>query len=138
MYNHPPGEDEERRALPALAAAVRGDKKAFYDCSFKGVQDTLFDHTGRAITAITATFKNCTIYIKSGSEGRKGSVMAAQKRKSINETNGYVFNGFYVDGIGKSLLGRAYGPYSRAIFANSCLSSVVDPVGWGACDQHDV
>ena len=46
MYNHPPAAAGDGGA-PALAFAVRGDKTAIYDCVFKGLQDTLFDDTGR-------------------------------------------------------------------------------------------
>ncbi|KAK4258305.1 hypothetical protein QN277_007765 [Acacia crassicarpa] len=149
-YNHPPGQDDDDKILPALAGAVRGDKTAIYDCVFKGVQDTLMDDTGRHyyhncyIQGQTdfifgkgqSIYQNCTIYFKSG-DGRNGFI-AAQKRESIKETSGYVFNGCVVDGIGQTMLGRAYGPYSRVIIANSYLSSVVDPVGWNAWHQSDV
>jgi pectinesterase len=32
---------------PALSARIYGDKSAFYDCAFLGVQDTLSDVQGR-------------------------------------------------------------------------------------------
>lgn len=32
---------------PALSARIYGDKSAFYDCAFLGVQDTLWDVQGR-------------------------------------------------------------------------------------------
>lgn len=38
-----------------MAALVAGDKSAFYECSFSGIQDTLADHYGRHY------FKDCTI-----------------------------------------------------------------------------
>jgi len=31
----------------AVAASIGGDKAAFYDCSFRGLQDTLCDYVGR-------------------------------------------------------------------------------------------
>ncbi|KAG6432087.1 hypothetical protein SASPL_103660 [Salvia splendens] len=40
---------------PALAAKVEGDKTAFYECGFYGLQDTLWDVSGRHY------FKHCTI-----------------------------------------------------------------------------
>ena len=40
---------------PAVAARIYGDKSAFYDCSFTGFQDTLWDVEGRHY------FKNCNI-----------------------------------------------------------------------------
>ena len=39
----------------ALAARIYGDKSAFYDCRFLGVQDTLWDVQGRHF------FKSCYI-----------------------------------------------------------------------------
>ena len=43
---------------PALAATVQGDRIAFFECAFKGVQDTLWDQNGRHY------FRNC--YIQGG------------------------------------------------------------------------
>lgn len=47
-YNHPPTPKESNTdILPAIAVRAQGDKCAFIECGFKGVQDTLYDHSGR-------------------------------------------------------------------------------------------
>lgn len=53
-YNSPPRSDGKGN-VPAIAAKVEGDQTAFYDCTFKGVQDTLYDAKGRHY------FHNCFI-----------------------------------------------------------------------------
>lgn len=40
---------------PAVAARILGDKSAFFECGFVGLQDTLFDGHGRHY------FKSCYI-----------------------------------------------------------------------------
>jgi hypothetical protein len=51
-YNFP---HDNNPRLPAVAAMITGDKTAFYQCGFAGVQDTLWDEAGRHY------FKRCTI-----------------------------------------------------------------------------
>lgn len=58
--------------------------------------------------------------------------ITAQSRESANDPGGFVFRGGEVTGTGQAYLGRAYGPYSRVIFYNAWLSSVVTPPGWNA------
>jgi pectinesterase len=40
----------------AVALRITGDRAAFYNCSFYGFQDTLYDHKGRHY------FENCYIH----------------------------------------------------------------------------
>lgn len=56
--------------------------------------------------------------------------MTAQHRASPVENTGYTFLGCKITGIGKTLLGRPWGAYSRVIFALSYLSSAIQPEGW--------
>ncbi|XP_054813214.1 putative pectinesterase 52 [Prosopis cineraria] len=133
---------------PALAARIYGDKSAFIDCGFLGFQDTLWDVQGRHY------FKNCYIegavdfifgngqsyyencYVNASLSTSKAQValgyITAQGRESKEETSGFVFKGGRVVGSGPVMLGRAYGPYSRVIFHETYLDSVVDPLGWDA------
>lgn len=64
--------------------------------------------------------------------GRGSGYITAQSRGSENDPAGFVFRGGEVTGTGQAYLGRAYGPYSRVIFYNAWLSSVVTPPGWNA------
>lgn len=52
-YNYPI--DNDHPVKVAVAARISGDKSAFYDCTFLGFQDTVYDYDGRHY------FKNCTI-----------------------------------------------------------------------------
>ncbi|RHN57487.1 putative pectinesterase [Medicago truncatula] len=131
----------------AVAATISGDKSAIFNCGFLGYQDTLWDRTGRHY------FKNCYIQgdvdfifgeaqsfyedcvINATQDISKFSgYITAQFRNSSNEPSGFVFRGGRIDGIGKVNLGRAWGPYSRVIFWETYLSSVVLPQGWDAWD----
>uniref|UniRef100_A0A7N2LEC0 pectinesterase n=1 Tax=Quercus lobata TaxID=97700 RepID=A0A7N2LEC0_QUELO len=62
---------KQKRHRPALAAEILGDKAAFYNCSFSGMQDTLWDAVGRHY------FYQC--YIQ------------AQGRDSADDPSGFVF-----------------------------------------------
>ncbi|CAI0381723.1 unnamed protein product [Linum tenue] len=128
--------------VPALAARVYGDKTAFYDCSFVGVQDTLWDATGRHY------FSNCYIqgavdfifgrgqsfYENTEIYATGGGYITAQGRATANDPSGFVFFGGSVGASpGVSIfLGRAYGPYSRVIFQSTYMTAAVDPRGWDA------
>lgn len=48
-YNNPvdDADDDDVRLVPAEAARIEGDKCAFFECKFVGVQDTLNDQAGR-------------------------------------------------------------------------------------------
>ncbi|KAF4347224.1 hypothetical protein F8388_009894 [Cannabis sativa] len=95
---------------PALAARIYGDKSAFFDCGFRGVQDTLWDVTGRHY------FSNCYIegavdfifgYAQSYYQNTLINVtvgkmmenvkyigyITAQGRASENDPGGFVFEG---------------------------------------------
>ncbi|CAI0551731.1 unnamed protein product [Linum tenue] len=138
--------------VPALAARVYGDKSAFYDCGFVGVQDTLWDAAGRHY------FSNC--YVEGAVDfifGRGQSfyevhvlhsctctlhfcltfheLIASHGRENANDPSGFVFSGGRVEdgapGV-HTLLGRAYRKYSRVIFQSTYLSAAIDPRGWDA------
>ncbi|CAN0897267.1 Putative pectinesterase 52 [Linum grandiflorum] len=128
--------------VPALAPRIYGDKSTFIECGFVGLQDTLWDVSGRhyyancyiegAVDFIFGSgqsfFENPQIYATSG------GFVTAQGRSSGDEPSGFVFYGGKVDGAAgaQTLLGRAYGPFSRVIFQSTYLSPVVDPRGWDA------
>ncbi|CAI0551728.1 unnamed protein product [Linum tenue] len=129
--------------VPALAARVYGDKSAFYDCGFVGVQDTLWDAAGRHY------FSNCYVegavdfifgrgqsfYENAEIKVTGGGFITAQGRENANDPSGFVFSGGRVEdgapGV-HTLLGRAYRKYSRVIFQSTYLSAAIDPRGWDA------
>ncbi|KAL5795750.1 hypothetical protein ACOSQ2_000570 [Xanthoceras sorbifolium] len=141
------------RIAPAVAARILGDKSAFYHCAFVGMQDTLWDERGRhyfykcyieggidfIFGAGQSIYELCEINVNIGRLAPEypAGFITAQARNSSTETNGYVFKSCTIYGAGKVLLGRAYGGYSRVIFANSTLSDIVVPQGWEAWDYKD-
>ncbi|KAJ8769874.1 hypothetical protein K2173_008956 [Erythroxylum novogranatense] len=135
-----------RERKPAFAVDVNGDKNVFYSCGFVGVQDTLFDHMGRhyfvncyiegAVDFICgfgkSIYQRCTInYNGKYIPGLEGYI-TAQKKDSPNQSGGFVFKSCRFHGTGNAYLGRAWGPYSTVIIANSKLWGGVVPLGWNA------
>ncbi|XP_047979550.1 probable pectinesterase 29 [Salvia hispanica] len=130
---------------PALAAKVEGDKTGFYGCGFYGLQDTLWDVSGRhyfkhctivgAVDFIFGSgqsiYENCVIYVLGQNLGEEGiGYITAQGRDNPNETNGFVFKYCYIIGRGKAYLGRPWRKYARVIFYKTFMSDVIVPQGW--------
>ncbi|KAF3954253.1 hypothetical protein CMV_020382 [Castanea mollissima] len=144
-YNLGPKQND---LVPALSAEILGDKAASYNCSFFGVQDTLWDVGGRHY------FYQC--YIQGGADfifgngqsfyeqsvlyysletygnGTYIGYITAQGRDSAEESSGFVFKDCVIHGRGIAYLGRAWKAFSRVVIANSKLSDIVVPVGWDA------
>ncbi|KAL1542972.1 pectinesterase [Salvia divinorum] len=130
---------------PALAAKIEGDKTAFYECGFYGLQDTVWDVAGRhyfkycTIEGVVdfifgsgqSIYEKCMISVIGEALG-VGNIgyITAQGRDNPNETNGFVFKYCYIVGKGKTYLGRPWRKYARVIFYKSFISDVVVPRGW--------
>jgi pectin methylesterase-like acyl-CoA thioesterase len=125
----------------ALAIYVRGDRAIFNNCRFLGWQDTLRSESGRHyfynsyveghVDFIygkgTAYFENSTLFAKAG------GYLTAQGRETAAETNGYVFKNSTITGSasnGSVYLGRPWQAYSRSIFIDTKMSSIINPAGW--------
>ncbi|EOA22433.1 hypothetical protein CARUB_v10003078mg [Capsella rubella] len=139
---------------PAVALNVYGDKSAFYDCDFLGLQDTLWDNQGKhhfkncyiegAVDFIfgqgQSIYEDCKINATAGALASKVALgyITAQGRQNPSDPSGFVFLRGSVSGSTSVYLGRAYGPFSRVIFIQTELSSVVHPLGWDSwhCDAH--
>ncbi|KAG7556622.1 Pectin lyase fold/virulence factor [Arabidopsis suecica] len=131
---------------PAVAISVYGDKSAFYNCDFVGLQDTVWDNHGKhhfkncyiqgAIDFIfgsgQSVYEDCHINATAGALASEVAVgyITAQGRSSVSDPSGFVFLRGSVSGTTSVYLGRAYGPFSRVIFIQTDLSSVVHPKGW--------
>ncbi|MCA9238803.1 MAG: hypothetical protein KDA37_01325, partial [Planctomycetales bacterium] len=128
-------------AGPALAIYVRGDRALFNRCRFLGWQDTLRSESGRhyfydsyiegSVDFIygkgQAYFENSTLFAK------RSGYLTAQGRESDAESNGYVFKNSTILGSapsGSVYLGRPWQAYSRAVFIDTKMSSVINPTGW--------
>jgi pectinesterase len=132
-----------QNAGQALAVYARGDRSVFNNCRFLGWQDTLRSESGRhyfynsyiegSVDFIygkgTAYFENSTLHAK------KNGYLTAQGRESAAETNGYVFKNSTITGEptvanGSVFLGRPWQAYSRAVFLDTKMSSIINAAGW--------
>ncbi|KAG9135087.1 hypothetical protein Leryth_011586 [Lithospermum erythrorhizon] len=124
----------------AVALRVSGDKAAFYGCRITSYQDTLLDDAGRhyysncyiegAVDFIfgnaASLYERCHLH----SIAEESGAMMAQKRESPLENTAFIFLGGKITGVGSTFLGRAWGAYSRVVFALTYMSGVVKPEGW--------
>lgn len=125
----------------AVAFLIEGDEAEFYRVAFLGGQDTLYDKAGRHY------YKNCYIQgsidfiFGAGDAYFDGCVLnsiaapysgslTAQKKTTENQISGFVFNGCVVTGSGPIYLGRAWGIYSKVIFAYTNITAPIIPAGW--------
>ncbi|KAG0581528.1 hypothetical protein KC19_4G258700 [Ceratodon purpureus] len=135
-----------KRMHQAVALRTTGDFNAFYGCAFYGQQDTLYDARGRHYFKDTlivgsvdfifgdgkSLYKDCELRVLS----HRGGSITAQKRHNFSEDTGYSFVNCRVTGSGPATayLGRAWGPYSRVVFALTEFADIIDPVGWYSWD----
>ncbi|KAK4784911.1 hypothetical protein SAY86_001600 [Trapa natans] len=136
----------------AVALRSDSDLSVFYRCSVKGYQDTLYTHTMRQFyrdCRISGTvdfifgngaviFQNCLIQAKKGLPQQKNTV-TAQGRTDPYQSTGFSFQFCnvttdsdllpYVNST-MTYLGRPWKPYSRTVFMQSYLGSVLRPEGW--------
>ncbi|GLT54866.1 hypothetical protein SLA2020_280280 [Shorea laevis] len=142
LVNSAPRPIGQQQGGQALAMRISGNKAAFYNCKFKGFQDTLCDDRGNHL------FKNCYIegtvdfIFGSGTSLYLNTVLyvlgdggytaiTAHARELESETNGYSFVHCIVTGTGHgTYLGRAWRPRSRVIYSYTSMSGIVNPVGW--------
>ncbi|XP_010536052.1 PREDICTED: probable pectinesterase 66 [Tarenaya hassleriana] len=131
----------------AVAVRLLGDKYAIVNCSFIGLQDTLWDGSGRHyfkgsyISGVVdfiwgsgqSIYEDCTLNVdlKSSYPPRTEGVIVAQGRESESEGDGFVFKWCKITG-GPTMLGRGYRPYSRVIFYQCHFPNTILPQGWDA------
>ncbi|KAJ6678732.1 ACYL-COA THIOESTER HYDROLASE YBHC-RELATED [Salix viminalis] len=84
----------------AVALRISADTAAFISCKFIGAQDTLF------------------------------GALTAQKRQSFLEETGFSFVNCRITGSGALYLGRAWGNFSRVVFAYTYMDKIITPRGW--------
>ncbi|XP_015966594.1 probable pectinesterase 53 [Arachis duranensis] len=124
----------------AVAFRISADTAAFYGCSFLGAQDTLYDHMGRhyykdcyiegSVDFIfgnaLSLFEGCHVHAIAQNMG----AVTAQGRSSMLEDTGFSFVNCKVTGSGALYLGRAWGPFSRVVFAYTYMDNIIIPKGW--------
>ncbi|GAB2223480.1 hypothetical protein Droror1_Dr00017621 [Drosera rotundifolia] len=124
----------------AVALRVSADTASFLGCRFLGAQDTLYDHVGRhyykdcyiegSVDFIfgngLSLFEGCHVHAIAQSAG----ALTAQGRGSLLEDTGFSFVNCKVTGSGALYLGRAWGPFSRVVFAYTYMDNIIVPKGW--------
>ncbi|CAM6091579.1 unnamed protein product [Calypogeia fissa] len=138
-------------ATQAVAIRVDSDFSIFQGCSFDGYQDTLYTHTGRQfyincnITGTldfifgnsAAVFQNCQLVVRSNRPGPVTSTVTAQGRTDPGQTTGLVFQNCtvtssadYVEAGHQAFLGRPWKLFSRTIYLNTFMDSLISSAGW--------
>ncbi|KAJ0971416.1 hypothetical protein J5N97_019375 [Dioscorea zingiberensis] len=124
----------------AVALRISGDRAAFMGCKFLGAQDTLYDHVGRhyykdcyiegSVDFIfgnaLSLFEGCHVH----AIAEKYGAVTAQSRMSFLDDTGFSFVRCKVTGSGVLYLGRAWGSFSRVVFAYTFMDSIIIPRGW--------
>ncbi|KAL8094006.1 putative pectinesterase 53 isoform X1 [Apium graveolens] len=126
--------------VQAVAFRISADTGAFVGCKFLGAQDTLYDHLGRhyykdcyiegSVDFIfgngLSLFEGCHVHAVAPKLG----ALTAQGRGSLLEDTGFSFLKCKVTGSGALYLGRAWGPFSRVVFAYTYMDNIIIPKGW--------
>ncbi|XP_030513194.2 probable pectinesterase 8 [Rhodamnia argentea] len=132
----------------AVAFRIAGDQASFWGCGFFGAQDTLHDDSGRhyfrdcyiqgSIDFIfgdaRSLYENCQLIsmatpVPPGQKLINGAV-TAHGRVSKDENTGFAFLKASIGGTGRILLGRAWRPFSRVVFAYTTMTDIIAPEGW--------
>ncbi|KAB5547555.1 hypothetical protein DKX38_010961 [Salix brachista] len=123
----------------AVALRISADTAAFISCKFIGAQDTLYDHIGRhyfkkcyiegSVDFIfgngLSLYEDCHLHAVTTSFG----ALTAQKRQSFLEETGFSFVNCRITGSGALYLGRAWGNFSRVVFAYTYMDKIITPTG---------
>lgn len=136
----------------AVALRVGSDLSAFYRCSFKGYQDTLYAHSLRQFYRecdiygtvdfifgnAAAVFQDCNLLARKPMDNQK-NCFTAQGRVDPNQNTGTSIQNCNVSAAPdlapvqssfQTFLGRPWKNYSRTVYIESYLDDVVDPAGW--------
>ncbi|XP_051143216.1 pectinesterase-like [Andrographis paniculata] len=136
----------------AVALRSSADLSVFYRCGFEGYQDTLYVHSQRQFYKdcyiygtvdfifgnAAAVLQNCLIYGRRPMDKQKITV-TAQGRTDPNQNTGIsIHNSRFMAAPDlapvlrsfPAYLGRPWKEYSRTVFMQSYLDSLVDPAGW--------
>ncbi|GAB2249943.1 hypothetical protein Droror1_Dr00013302 [Drosera rotundifolia] len=136
----------------AVALRSGSDLSVFYQCSFKGYQDTLYTYSLRQFYKscniygtvdfifgnAAVVFQSCTMYVRLPLVGQENTV-TAQGRTDPNQNTGTVIQDCTIT-AGSDLqplvssfstyLGRPWEEYSRTVVMESYLDSLISPAGW--------
>ncbi|XP_044494792.1 probable pectinesterase/pectinesterase inhibitor 6 [Mangifera indica] len=135
----------------SVALRSSSDRSVFYNCSFKGYQDTLYVYrkvqfyrncdiygTVDFIFGYAAVvFQNCNIYVRKPLNYQKNTI-TAHGRDYLNEKTGIIIHNSLItaapDMVGvtsiESYLGRPWKKYSRTVFMKCTIDELIHPAGW--------
>ncbi|KAL1350695.1 pectinesterase-like [Arachis hypogaea] len=138
----------------AVALRSGADLSAFYSCSFEGYQDTLYTHSMRQFYRncdiygtvdfifgnAAVVFQDCNIYPRLPMSNQFNAI-TAQGRTDVNQNTGISIHNCTItaaadlaasNGTTKTYLGRPWKLYSRTVYMQSFMDSLIDPAGWVA------
>ncbi|KAF3447230.1 hypothetical protein FNV43_RR12410 [Rhamnella rubrinervis] len=132
----------------AVALRSGADFSTFYRCSFEGYQDTLYTHSKRQFYRecdiygtvdfifgnAAVVFQNCNIYPRKPNSGQFNPI-TAQGRTDLNQNTGTSIHNCTIKaaenlGTTKTYLGRPWKEYSRTVYMQTFMDSLIDPAGW--------
>ncbi|XP_051142215.1 probable pectinesterase/pectinesterase inhibitor 7 [Andrographis paniculata] len=141
-------------AVKHQAVAVRNgaDLSTFYKCSFEGYQDTLYVHSLRQFYVecdiygtvdfifgnAAVVFQDCNLYPRRPMSGQFNAI-TAQGRTDPNQNTGISIQFCTIrpaDDLANSTttfqtyLGRPWKEYSRTVYMQSYMGSLINPAGW--------
>lgn len=137
----------------AVALRVKGDLSSFYQCTFRGYQDTLYVDQGRqfyrncvisgTIDFIcghsTTLIQNSMILVRKPASGQYNVVVADGPYQNNNLRTGIVIDHCSIlpdydfapyTSTSKTYLARPWRPYSTAIFINNFIGNFIQPDGY--------
>ncbi|KAJ3683677.1 hypothetical protein LUZ60_013904 [Juncus effusus] len=136
----------------AVALRVGADLTAFYRCSFVGYQDTLYTHSLRQFYRecdiygtvdfifgnAAVVLQNCNLYARKPDPNQK-NVFTAQGREDPNQNTGISIQKCKIAAAAdlipvqsnfSTYLGRPWKQYSRTVYLQNYMESLIDPSGW--------
>ncbi|KAK4410864.1 putative pectinesterase/pectinesterase inhibitor 47 [Sesamum angolense] len=139
----------------AVAVRNNADLSTFYRCSFEGYQDTLYTHSLRQFYRecdiygtvdfifgnAAAVFQNCNLFARKPMPNQKVA-FTAQGRTDPNQNTGISIHNCTIgaaadlamdlnsSNLSTNYLGRPWKEYSRTVYMQSYIGSLINPVGW--------
>ncbi|GAB4855611.1 hypothetical protein Ancab_024232 [Ancistrocladus abbreviatus] len=136
----------------AVALRSEADLSAFYSCSFEAYQDTLYTHSLRQFYRecdiygtidfifgdAAVVFQDCNIYSRQPLNGQFNCI-TAQGRSDPNQNTGTSIHNCSIRAASdlassnytvQTYLGRPWKEYSRTVFMQSFMDSLINPAGW--------
>ncbi|XP_059437438.1 probable pectinesterase/pectinesterase inhibitor 7 [Corylus avellana] len=143
-------------AIKHQAVALRNgaDLSTFYSCSFEAYQDTLYTHSLRQFYRecdvygtvdfifgnAAVVFQNCNLYPRLPMTGQFNAI-TAQGRTDPNQNTGTSIHNCTIraaddlalsNGTTQTYLGRPWKEYSRTVYMQTSMGSLVNRAGWMA------